>query len=197
MKKYFYLFVVVLLFMGCNTEKETPATEKENPSVADEETVVISLGSKFTVREEPLNDWTRAGGSNDLYGFQVWANEKGTEAFGDPKCSDTGNRATPVCCGVFDNLEDIKIELSTKQTYNIEMVYVPNGKNIAYRHSSGSYEAPVNMFYWTSTPLNSVLYTKDYLYQLGQSGINSMGNNNRYDVNFKPNVWADDTKCDF
>ena len=106
MKKYFYLFVVVLLFMGCNTEKETPATEKENPSVADEETVVISLGSKFTVREEPLNDWTRAGGSNDLYGFQVWANEKGTEAFGDPKCSDTGNRATPVCCGVFDNLEE-------------------------------------------------------------------------------------------
>lgn len=44
------------------------------------------------------------------------------------------------------------------------------------------------MFYWTSTPINKVIYSEDYMYQLGLGGINSMDNNNRYDANFKPNV---------
>ncbi len=172
--------------MGCNTEKETPATEKENPSVADEETVVISLGSKFTEREEPLNDWTRAGGSNDLYGFQVWANENGKEAIDDPKCS---HNATPVCCGLFDNLDDVTIELSTKQTYNIEMVYVPNGKNVVYRHSSGSYEYPFMMARWTPTPINKVIYTEnDWIDHLDFPWINSMDNGNRGSANFRDNL---------
>lgn len=186
MEKLWYLCTIALLSMGCSTENESTATEKEQPT--DEETVVISLGSKFTEREEPLNDGTRAGESNDLYGFQVWANENGKEALSDPKGADIGNRTSPVCCGVFDNLNDIKIELSTKQTYNIELSYVPNGKNLVYRHSSGSYEAPFNMFHWTSTPINKVIYSEDYMYQLGLGGINSMDNNNRYDANFKPNV---------
>lgn len=74
MKKYFYLFAV-LLFMGCNTEKEALATEKENPTT--EETVVISLTQKFSEWDEPLRDKTRTGENNDLYGFQVWVNQDG------------------------------------------------------------------------------------------------------------------------
>lgn len=193
MKKLWYLCVIALLSMGCSTETEVPATEKEQPT--DEETVVISLGSKFTEREEPLTDWTRAAGGNDLYGFQVWANEKGKESVGNPKQSYDigtevgGSNTTPVCCGLFDNLDDVTIELSTKQTYNIEMVYVPNGKNLVYRHSSGSYEYPFMMARWTPTPINKVIYTEnDWIDHLDFAWINSMDNSNRGSANFRDNL---------
>lgn len=184
MKKLWYLCAIALLGMGCSTENEAPAKEKEQPT--DEETVVISLGSKFTEREEPLNDWTRAGESNDLYGFQVWANEDGVEAIDEPLNNHT---AIPVCCGVFDNLNDIKIELSTKYTYNIALTYVPNGKNLVYLHPSGCYEGPFNMQNWTPTPLNKVLYTEnDWMYSILNNAVNSSDNDNRHDGIYRLNV---------
>lgn len=182
MKKYFYLFAV-LLFMGCNTEKETPATEKENPTVTDEETVVISFAQNFSEWDEPLKDRTRAAGGNDLYGFQVWANQDGQTM--KPNESFFGNN-TPVCAGVFDNLEDIKIELSTKHTYNIQMVYIPNGKNLIYRHASGSYEYPFMMQKWTPTPLNQIVINNiDFMDGFHYGWINSQDNSNRASASWR------------
>lgn len=179
-----YLLAIASLSVGCSTENEAPAKEKELPT--NDETVVISLGSKFTEREEPLNDWTRAAGGNDLYGFQVWANEKGSEAIDNPQNNYT---AIPICCGVFDNLNDIKIELSTKYTYNIALTYVPNGKNLVYLHSSGCYEGPFNMQNWMPTPLNKVIYTEnDWMYSILNNAVNGSDNNNRHDGIYRLNV---------
>ena len=169
--------------MGCNTEKETPATEKENPTVTDEETVVISFAQNFSEWDEPLKDRTRAAGGNDLYGFQVWANQDGQTM--KPNESFFGNN-TPVCAGVFDNLEDIKIELSTKHTYNIQMVYIPNGKNLIYRHASGSYEYPFMMQKWTPTPLNQIVINNiDFMDGFHYGWINSQDNSNRASASWR------------
>ena len=169
--------------MGCNTEKETPATEKENPTVTDEETVVISFAQNFSEWDEPLKDRTRAAGGNDLYGFQVWANQDGQTM--KPNESFFGNN-TPVCAGVFDNLEDIKIELSTKHTYNIQMVYIPNGKNLIYRHASGSYEYPFMMQKWTPTPLNQIVINNiDFTDGFHYGWINSQDNSNRASASWR------------
>lgn len=181
MKKIITTLLISLFAIGCNSNFDENIDFSENEKI-----VSISLTNRFIEYDEPLNK-TRAVGGNDLYGFQIWANENGRESIDNPKYSYDKNtngstQAIPVCCGLFDNLEDIKIELSTKYTYNIEMAYVPNGKNLVYRHSSGSYEAPFNMHNWTPTPINKIIYTeKDWMYQLGQGSVNGSDNSNRQD----------------
>lgn len=175
MKKLWYLLGIVLIGVGCTNEKEAPATEKEKPTT--EETVVISLAQKFSEWDEPLRDMTRTGENNDLYGFQVWVNQDG-QTF-EPNIPFNVNN-TPVCAGVFDNLENIKIELSTKHTYNVQMVYIPNGKNLIYQHSSGCYEYPFMMQKWTPTPLNKIVFiSNDFMTGLDLCLINSHSNSDR------------------
>lgn len=72
---------------------------------------------------------------------------------------------------------------------NIEMVYIPNGKNLIYYHSSGCYELPFNEFFWKPTALNIVYYSEsNNIYGLNMICVNGNDNNNRGSGYYRTNV---------
>lgn len=166
MKKFIFVFFLFGL-ISCNNYDYS---NDYNHSVNNDKVIVKLSTNQYKESEEPL--LRSISGSSDLYGFQVY------------RCDNTDSEYPEteykVCYGIFDNISDIEIELSNKYKYNIEMVYLPNGKNLVYYHSSGCYELPFNEFFWNPTALNTVYYSEsNNIYALNMICVNENDNNNR------------------
>lgn len=113
MKHYSWLLLILLMAASCSKEdsgKTTPPNEKF--------TVSLAFGGEITVEDEPL---MRGTSTNDIYGINVWYDEDGD-----------GNLDEIYGYGLFDNVEDMTIELLSKHTYKFECSLIKDGKSVLY-----------------------------------------------------------------
>ena len=192
MKKFLF-FILSVALISC-----TKAVNEEDNIGNDDEIVTISLSKKFIEYNEPLS---RAESNNDLYGFQVWEIKDGYKSVEvgengilspnicvkeDDKSKEAG--CSPVCNGLYDNIDDITINLSKKHKYNIVLVYIPNGKNLVYRYPDGSYEIPFNLRHWSPNPFNETYYTAEDMIGLFLAQVNGKDKTYRSECLYQTNI---------
>lgn len=167
MKTKYILFMIALLlgFSSCSNNDE--GSVEPTPESSEMVTVSLALSGEITTSEQPLSRAEETS-STDLYGVQVYEGEH-YYAF-----------------GVFDNIDDMKINLTKGKTYKFVVTLVKDGKNKLYGISSycdywlyplgvnriedwnsSNYPDPFNYFYYTS---------RVYLDALGY-GRTTIGNN--------------------
>ena len=155
MKKLFFYLAIAMTLLGCDN--------KIGEIVENEEFVAVRLKAtgELIETQQPL---TKSSQQSGLYGMQI----------------TVSNSDEKVAYGVFDNLDNMVIMLPKNKKMDIEMTYLPNGKeDIYYWSDCNCYDIPLNTFGWGESPLNTLIYSKnEYLYALG-SGKNVKTNNNR------------------
>lgn len=123
----------LLALASCTNEIESEISN-EPPVITPPVVIVdsVTVAFKFTgdvdFSTSPLNTRTSA---SDLYGLQVYTMTTGTS-----------NDVNRYAYGYFDDIDAIKVRLSTIQKYGFTLTYIPNGKNIIYRYPSGHYGRP-------------------------------------------------------
>lgn len=178
MKKFIFVFFLFSL-ISCNNYDGNDDYYQTYVNNNDNNVIIKLTTNQFKESEEPLMRSIYT--SNDLYGFQIYRCDNIDSEYPETQYK--------VCYGIFDNADNIEIELSNKYRYNIEMVYIPNGKNLIYYHSSGCYELPFNEFFWKPTALNIVYYSEsNNIYGLNMICVNGNDNNNRGSGYYRTNV---------
>lgn len=130
MKKLNYFataFMAVLLCVGfasCNNDCDDPVDN--NPVEKKMCTVSINPQSIISVEEEPLGRAAEAG--NDLYLINVYQKNNGNTA--------------PYAHGLFNDLNNITINLYEGETYYIQSVAVKDGKSLIHCNNEGLYGYP-------------------------------------------------------
>ena len=122
MKRLFIFPLACLLFAhGCSKE-DLQTLEQEKYY-----TVTLNLGGEISSSDEPL---TKAGESDLLYG--IWIGKDGSE--------DTHLYAG----GLFDNVENVKVNLLAGHTYSFRSTLVANGKSVVSTGNNGyTYNMPL------------------------------------------------------
>lgn len=148
MKKLLFYFTIVMTLLGCNN--------KIGEIVESEEFVTVRLKAtgELIETQRPL---TKSSQQSGLYGMQI----------------TISNSEEKVAYGVFDNLDNMVIMLPKNKKFDIEMTYLPNGKEDIYYHENyDCYEFPLMTKGWGASPLNTLIYSKnEYLCGLS-SGSN-------------------------
>lgn len=134
-----------LVSMGaCNTDKSDepqnpiiPENPIPDPTPTKSDTLSIKIGCKMLINEEKL-EITRSG-SNDLFGVNIYqVKPDGTTYSG-------GER--PYASGVFDDIDKMVFKFVKGNTYTINVLYLPDAKNIVYRYPNGTYGYPFSSIY--------------------------------------------------
>lgn len=121
----------MLIVTACSesdSASPTPPVEKY--------TVSLALGGEISVTDEPM---TRATTTNHIYGINVYYDKDG-----DGKTNDLYGY------GLFDNIEDMTIELLSNHKYRFECSLVKDGKTTLFYGQRGSssysgYDAPFDL----------------------------------------------------
>lgn len=150
----------ILLSASCSNKGDVALEAPEAPEEII--TVSLSLGGELRETQTPMASTTRAE-SNDLYGIQVLAIDKGPMV--DGELTDSF-----YAWGIFDDLSDVSIDLGVSTKYSIEIAYIPKGKHYIYNYGDDTnvcYEMPLNTSQWSETTLNKFNYSsREYLYAL-------------------------------
>lgn len=116
MKTKYFLQILPLLFIlfivGCSKEDIIPTDDTKEYNVS------LKFNGEITTTDTPL---TRGTATNDLIGVQVYQDE---EAFAH---------------GLFDNIEDININLHSNHKYKFVITVVKDGKNKLYMNPYNHY----------------------------------------------------------
>ena len=118
MKTRNLLFAAFLFAFGaasCENVVETPVTPDEE---AKTYTIKLRAGGEVDVTYDPLTRFTPD--DRDLYGVQVWH-----------KPATTGNYEY-YAYGIFDNLEDVELEVTENYKYRLEVKLIDDGKDKIY-----------------------------------------------------------------
>lgn len=116
------LFAVMFVFNACGNE-EVIGSGKEPEKELKEYTISLKMSGEVTTSDSPL---ARAETeSNDLYGVQVYM--------------DKNNSNMLFSAGLFDNVNDMKINLLEGYLYRFEILLVKDVKNKLY-YNGGYYE---------------------------------------------------------
>ena len=113
LKHWFFLLLVPLMVIACSKEDSTSSTPP-----AEKYAVSLAFGGDISVTDEPL---TRGTATNHLYGINVYYDS-----------NSDGNINELYGYGLFDNIEDMTIELLSKHKYRFECTLVKDGKNSIY-----------------------------------------------------------------
>lgn len=121
------LFRIALLLLpvawsSCRLDKPEPVPTGRTY------TVQLGVTREHTLQEEEEPLSAQKATSTDLYGIQVY--KKG------------GTMYSKYAYGLYDNADDIYLELEAGSTYKIEMTLVPNGKNSIATGENGGYQEP-------------------------------------------------------
>lgn len=155
MKKIYLTLLVVLATMlyACETEQ----------GQGEEEFVTISLraGGELKETQTPL---TRGAESRALYGIQINATD--------------GKDEIVYAHGLFDDLANVTVQLAKNKTYNMDMTYIPNAKDVIHYYgdkdpSQDYWELPFNSAGWTNTPLNVMQYGPNQSFTFLSGGENT------------------------
>jgi hypothetical protein len=131
MKKIQYLIAIVLVVIACNKQEIVLNVHKTLP-------IKVSLGGEFSNNETPLS---KSGETKYLYGIQV-INSSTNE---------------PFAIGLFDNIDDVNVNLLAGYVYKFKVTLIKNGKDVISPASGGIYNQQVfaglqltNSFNYTS-----------------------------------------------
>ena len=170
LKHCYWLLLLMLIVTACSEDDSaspTPPVEKY--------TVSLALGGEISVTDEPM---TRGTTTNHIYGINVYYDKQG-----DGKTDDLYGY------GLFDNIEDMTIELLSSRKYKFVCSLVKDGKNtLFYGQKGGSsysgYNYPFYLYNNSGYPAllenKFILGTSKYFDSLG-SGYTKLANNNTSD----------------
>ncbi len=156
MKKFMtFMSIVTALIAAVVSCQKNQLGKNEEPGI-----ITLSLG----FNGELLEEHTKAGADDgNLYGINVYYDS-----------AKDGNINTHYAYGLFDNVEDMSVQLLTGHKYRFACTLVRNGKNILYYGQFGSntfngYAKPFQTSNSVSTEIkNTFIYGTTYL-----SGIES------------------------
>lgn len=120
MKAKLFLFVASFLMLGvvaCDTDNE-PVTPNETPETF---TIQLCVGGEIDVNHEPLTRFTPD--NRDLYSVQVYHKPVSTGSY------------EHYAYGLFDNVEDMKLEVVENYQYKFYFTLVDDGKDKIYSDS--------------------------------------------------------------
>ena len=112
--KHCLLALLVMLIATSCTQDDSARPD----SPAEKYVVSLALGGEISTTDEPL---TRSNSTNDLYGINVYYDKEG-----DGKTNDIYGY------GLFDNVDDMMIELLSSHKYKFECTLVKDGKTTLY-----------------------------------------------------------------
>ena len=166
MKKFFaQIALLVLVVVGCT---------KASYSVVDE-TVMVSLNAsgELAITSSTLSK-ASATSSRDLYGVQIYKVDK-------------NDNKSQYCYGLFDDISLASVSMRTSETYEIEVSYIPGGKDIVKliegTEAYGSWEIPFNQSNWEKIALNEITYnTTGKIFNLNHGQVVSSGQERTYGV---------------
>ena len=154
----------MLIVTACSTEDST----SETPPTSEKYTVSLALGGEISVTDEPL---ARGTATNHIYGINVYYDKDG-----DGETNDLYGY------GLFDNIEDMTIELLSNHKYKFECSLVKNGKTSLYFNSG--YLAPFQSGSYASSYSKTILGNKFIIgsgnYLTGIKSGNAHLNNTTY-----------------
>ena len=122
LKHFSWLLLLMLIVTACSE------SDSASPTLPVEKyTVSLALDGEISVTDEPL---TRGTATNHIYGINVYYDKDG-----DGKTDDLYGY------GLFDNIEDMTIELLSSHKYKFECSLVKDGKTTLYygQRSGSSY----------------------------------------------------------
>ena len=120
---------MVLAFAACSNNGEGTEALPDDGAQEPKE-YVVSLGMAGEILEIEESPLSKAEGSNDLYGVQVYSKTATTEY-------------TPYAYGLFDNTADMTIRLLAGYEYKFVATMVVDGKEkISFNSYDNSYGAP-------------------------------------------------------
>lgn len=125
MKNNIFKILVLLLpvaLSSCRMDKPEPLPSGKTYAVH------LDVTRERTIQEEEEPMAAQKASSTDLYGIQVY--KKGLSTY------------SKYAYGIYDNVEDIYLELAAGSTYKIEMTLIPNGKTTIATGSNGGYQEP-------------------------------------------------------
>lgn len=114
----FAAFVAAMAMAACES-----VLPEQQPPIDEPRTFTVHLGmsGEINVNQNPLTRFTPD--DRDLYGIQVY-HKPASES-----------RYQPFAYGLFDNLEDAKLEVTENYQYNFEVLLIDDGKDKIFRDS--------------------------------------------------------------
>lgn len=160
--------VAMLLVLSLATSCETLVDYLDLPltpnTPTEEEYVTVSLGVDFVDLEVGYEPLTRAQENNDVYGIQVYSAVPTTES----------PNWLPFAYGVFDNTDNLSINLLKGYEYKFIATMLKDGKEKLHCFSTG-YTYP---FYISNSVDPFMLISDVFTYGLGE--LRNLGNGNSY-----------------
>lgn len=119
-----FILAMSVFFISCRTDKPDPLPQGPTCSVR----LKIDRERMLDESDEPLA--MVKGTPHDLYAVQVY------------RKSSLGGKDGKYAYGIFDNENDMNLELETGNTYKIEMTMVPDGASLIAKGENGGYQEP-------------------------------------------------------
>ena len=119
--KIFQILSLIIATVLCSCSNDENLGQDTEDKVY---TVSLKFNGEITSSDSPL---TRGTATDDLYGVLVWQDGKSYAS------------------GLYDNIEDIKINLKASSKYKFVVTAVKNGKSIIYRPFDTFYDQPFNL----------------------------------------------------
>lgn len=137
--KHCLLALLVMLIAASCTQDDSARPD----SPAEKYVVSLALGGEISATDEPL---ARSNSTNDLYGINVYYDKEGD-----------GNINDIYGYGLFDNVDDMMIELLSSHKYRFDCTLVKDGKTTLYygtanNSSYSGYLAPFNLINNSNKP---------------------------------------------
>lgn len=143
-----WLLAAMFAFSACGSD-ETIVGQEEPVKELKEYTVSLKLGGEVTTSESPL---ARAETeSTDLYGVQVSRKLNGSDTYGN------------FAYGLFDNVNDMKINLLEDSKYKFRVLYIKKGKDVVDYESiyyGSGYVGPFGHIGWNDNGYSITIGTE-------------------------------------
>lgn len=177
MKRFFLFAIIIALFGACQQKNLQPEPEPVLPDLSPDSTYVF-LKTALDFSSEPL---TKSDSQDGLYGIRVF------------QISQSG--PILVAWGTFDDLSTAVVKMAKAYRYGIDVTFIPNGKQLVYRHPEGFYGVPFdNELNPNHGQLNQVMYCNspdDPIHKLDGGAVREVGIS-QYGIEF--NNWSTVTR---
>ena len=129
---YITIFLLSAALSACRMDKPEPVPSGQSCAIR------LEVNRERTIQEEEKPMAAHKAASTDLYGIQVY--KKGLSSY------------SKYAYGIYDDVENIYLDLTAGTTYKIEMTLIPNGKNLIASESNGGYYEPFIVGGFSPTP---------------------------------------------
>lgn len=154
MKKIFLFAISVMSLIACSSGSEAIQEEQQETQQSKMVEVGVKLTGEINITSTTLS---KASSGTPVYGVQIY---------------EHGNRDKHYAYGIFSDLSKLRVKMSTTKTYDIEILYLPQG-SIIY-HSGDVWQLPFNTFDWSGTTMDNLYYSvANYIHSLG-NGMNCL-----------------------